>query len=135
MTVPLLVLMLAAMVTAMSVSLRDHAAHAAAVDLANLRAEHAADAFVAGCLTHEGCASPRTDGIEVCAAADTGVVVTARVSWTPILWKSLTPTTGVHVVAYDRGLGAQIKARARAAIGPCDPDARTRGRGIDAGVP
>ena len=38
MTVPVLVLMVAAMVTAMSVSLRDHAAHSAAVDLANLRA-------------------------------------------------------------------------------------------------
>ena len=119
MTVPVLVLMLAAMVTAMSVSLRDHAAHAAAVDLANLRAEHAADAFVASCLTHEGCAPPAAEGIKACAAADAGVVVTAQISWNPIIWKRLTPTTGEHVVAYDRGLGNQVKARARAAVGPC----------------
>ena len=119
MTIPVLVLMLAAMVTAMSLSLRDHAAHAAAVDLANLRAEHAAEAFVASCLTHEGCDPPQTEGIEACAAGDTGVVVTVRLSWTPIIWKRLTPTTGEHVVAYDRGLGAQIRARARAAIGAC----------------
>ena len=58
MTVPVLVLMLAATVTAMAVSLRDHAAHAAANDLAEIRAEHAADAFVASCITHEGCAPP-----------------------------------------------------------------------------
>ena len=119
MTVPVLVLMLAAMVTAMSVSLRDHAAHAAAVDLAKLRAEYAADSFVASCLTHEGCDPPAAEGIEACAAGDTGVVVTARVSWTPIIWKRLTPTTGEHVVAYDRGLGAHIKARARAAVRAC----------------
>ena len=119
MTVPLLVLMLAAMVTAMSVSLQDHAAHAAAVDLANLRAEHAADAFVTSCLTHEGCDPPRTGGIEACVTGDTGVVVTARVSWDPIIWTHLTPTTGKHVVAYDRGLGASLRARARAAVGVC----------------
>ena len=119
MTVPVLVLMIAAMVTAMSVSLRDHAAHAAAVDLANLRAEHAAAAFVASCLTHEGCDPPAAEGIEACAAADAGVVVTAQVSWNPIIWKRLTPTTGEHVVAYDRGLGARVKARARAAVGAC----------------
>ena len=118
MTVPVLVLMVTAMVTAMSVSLRDHAAHAAAVDLANLRAEHAADAFVASCLTHEGCDPPAAEGIKACAA-DAGVVVTAQVSWNPIIWKRLTPTTGEHVVAYDRGLGAQVKARARAAVGAC----------------
>ncbi len=119
MTVPLLVLMLAAMVTAMSVSLQDHAAHGAAVDLAKLRAEHAADAFVASCLTHEGCDPPQTEDIKACAADDSGVVVTARVSWSPTIWAHLTPATGEHVVAYDRGLGAQIRSRARAAVGAC----------------
>ena len=119
MTVPLLVLMLATMVAVMSVSLRDHATHSAAVDLAKLRAEHAADAFVASCLTHEGCDPPQTDDVEACAAGDAGVVVTARVSWDPVIWKRLTPTTGEHVVAYDRGLGANIKDRARAAITTC----------------
>ena len=119
MTVPLLVLMLAAMVTAMSVSLRDHAAHGAAVDLARLRAEHAADAFVAGCLTHEGCEAPQSEDIEACAAGDAGVVVTARVAWSPTIWTHLTPATGEHVVAYDRGLGAQFRARARAVVGAC----------------
>ena len=119
MTVPLLVLMLAAMVTVMSVSLDDHAAHGTAVDLARLRAEHAADTFVASCLTHEGCDPPRAEGIEACAAGDAGIVVTARVSWTPKIWKHLTPTTGEHVLAYDRGLGAEVKDRARAAVGAC----------------
>lgn len=119
MTVPLLVLMLAAMVTVMSVSLDDHAAHGAAVDLAKLRAEHSADAFVASCLSREGCDPPQTEGIDACVAGDVGVVVTARVSWNPAIWKHLTPTTGEHVLAYDRGLGAQIKDRARAAVGAC----------------
>lgn len=119
MTVPLLVLMLAATVTALSMSLRDHAAHSAAVDLAKLRAEHAAEVFVASCLTHEGCDPPQTTDVGACAAGDSGVVVTARVSWDPIVWKALTPTIGEHVVAYDRGLGTQIKDRARAAVGAC----------------
>lgn len=119
MTVPLLVLMLATMVTVMSASLRDYASHSAAADLAKLRAEHAADAFVASCLTHEGCDPPQTEDVEACAAGDAGVVVTARVSWDPIIWKRLTPTTGEHVVAYDRGLGPQIKDRTRAAISAC----------------
>ena len=73
MTVPVLVLMLAAMVTALAVSLRDHAAHAAAADLAEIRAEHAAAAFVASCITHEGCEPPDAGSIDACAAADTGV--------------------------------------------------------------
>ena len=119
MTVPVLVLMLAAMVTAMAVSLRDHASHAAATDLAELRAEHAASAFVAGCVTHEGCAPPETDGVEACAAADAGVVVTARVSWSPVLWKSLTPVTAEQVVAYNQGLGAQFRNLAAKAIPAC----------------
>ena len=119
MTVPVLVLMLAAMVTAMAVSLRDHAAHAAAADLAEIRAEHAADAFVASCITHKGCAPPAADGIKACAAANAGVVVTAQVSWTPVLWKSLTPATADRVIAYDEGLSAGLKARAAAAVDPC----------------
>lgn len=119
MTVPVLVLMLAAMVTAMAVSLRDHAAHAAANDLAEIRAEHAAANFVASCITHDGCAPPAADGVEACAAAHAGVVVTAQVSWTPVLWKSLTPATADRAVAYDEGLGAGIKTRAAAALNPC----------------
>ena len=119
MTVPVLVLMLAAMVTAMTVSLRDHAAHAAASDLAEIRADHAAAAFVASCITHEGCAPPAADGIEACAAADVGVMVTARVAWTPVLWKGLTPVTADRIVAYDDGLGPGLKARAAAAVDPC----------------
>lgn len=119
MTVPVLVLMLAAMVTAMAVSLRDHAAHAAAADLAEIRAEHAAANFVASCITYEGCAPPEGDGIKTCAAADAGIVVTAQVSWAPVLWKSLTPATADRVVAYDEGLGTKLKARAAAAVDPC----------------
>lgn len=119
MTVPVLVLMLAAMVTAMTASLRDHAAHAAANDLAEIRAEHAAAAFVASCITHEGCAAPETEGVEACAAADSGIVVSAEVAWTPVLWKGLTPATADRVVAYDDGLGTGLKTRAAAALNPC----------------
>ena len=119
MTVPVLVLMLAAMVTAMAVSLQDHASHAAAVDLAELRAQHAASAFVTSCVTHEGCAPPETDGVEACAAADAGVVVTAQVAWDPVLWKRLTPVTTERIVAYDQGLGTQFRSRAAAAIAAC----------------
>ena len=119
MTVAVLVLMLTAMVTAMAVSLRDHAAHAAATDLAEIRAEHAAASFVAGCITHEGCAPPETEGVEACAAADAGVVVSARVPWTPVLWKSLTPATADRAVAYDDGLGPGLRARAAAALDAC----------------
>jgi hypothetical protein len=119
MTVPVLVLMLAAMVTAMTVSLRDHAAHAAATDLAEIRAEHAAANFVASCITHEGCAPPGGDDVKACAAADAGVMVTARVAWTPVLWKGLTPVTANRIVAYDDGLGPGLKARAAAAVTAC----------------
>ncbi len=126
MTVPVLVLMLAAIVTAMAVSLRDHAAHAAATDLAELRAEHAAASFVAGCITPEGCAPPAADGIDACAAADAGVVVTAQVSWDPVLWKNLTPATADRIVAYDRGLDAQFKARAASAVDACRPQRQPR---------
>ena len=119
MTVPALVLMLAAMVTAMTVSLRDHAAHAAASDLAEIRAEHVAAAFVASCITHEGCAPPETEGVEACAAADSGIVVSAQVAWTPVLWRGLTPATADRVTAYDDGLGTGLKSRAAAALKPC----------------
>lgn len=119
MTVPVLVLMLAAMVTAMAVSLRDHAGYAAAVDLAELRAEHAVDAFVAGCLTHAGCAPPAGDDMEACAAADVGVIISAQASWDPALWKGLTPVAAERILAYDQGLGAQLKARASSALDAC----------------
>ncbi|MXV98843.1 MAG: hypothetical protein F4Y05_00390 [Acidimicrobiaceae bacterium] len=119
MNVPVLALMLAAMVAAMTVSLRDHAAHAAAADLAEIRAEHAAAGFLAGCIAHEGCAPPETEGVEACAAADSGIVVSAQVAWTPVLWKGLTPATADRVVAYDEGLGAGFKARAAAVLDPC----------------
>ncbi len=119
MSVPVLVLMLAAMVTALAVSLQDHAARAAAVDLAEIRAEHAAAAFVAGCIAHEGCAPPSGDGVEACAAADAGVIVTAQVSWDPVLWTGLTPVTADRVIAYDAGLGAALKTRAAAAVAAC----------------
>ena len=119
MTVPVLVLMLAAIVTAMTVSLRDHAAHAAAADLAEIRAEHAAAVFVTSCITHEGCAPPDTEGVEACAAADSGIVVSAQVAWNPVLWKGLTPVTADRVTAYDDGLGAELRTRAAAALDPC----------------
>ena len=121
MTVPVLVLMLAAVVTAMTVSLRDHAAHAAATDLAEIRAEHAATSFLAGCITHEGCTLPEGDGVEACAAADSGVIMTAQVSWDPVLWKGLTTVVADRVVAYDEGLGAGLKARAAAALDRSNP--------------
>lgn len=119
MTVPVLVLMLAAMVTAMAVSLRDHAAHAAAADLAEIRAEHAAANFVASCITHEGCAPPETEGVEACAAAGSGIVVSAQVAWNPVLWKSLTPVTADRVTAYDDGLDSEFKNRAAGALDSC----------------
>ncbi len=119
MTVPVLVLMLASMITAMTVSLRDHAAHAAAGDLAEIRAEHAANNYVAGCVSAAGCALPETEGVTVCAAADTGLVVTAQVAWSPLLWKALTPVTADRVLAYDDGLGSDLRARAAAAVSPC----------------
>ena len=119
MTVPVLMLMLAAMVTAMAVSLRDHAAHVAAADLAEIRAEHAATSFVASCITHEGCAPPEGDGVKTCAAADAGVIMKAHVPWNPFLWKGLTPATADRVIAYDEGLGTGLKARAAAALDPC----------------
>lgn len=119
MTVPVLVLMLAAMVTALALSLQDHAAQAAASDLAEIRADHAATNFLASCVTHEGCAPPEGGGIEACAAASAGVVVTARVAWNPVLWKSLTPVTADRVIAYDQGLGTSLKDRAAAALDSC----------------
>lgn len=119
MTVPVMVLMLAAMVTAMTASLRDHAAHAAAEDLAGLRAEHAAAAFVTGCFTHEGCEPPEAEHVQACAAANTGVVITAQVSWSPVLWKSLTPVTASRAIAYDEGFSGQLNARVAATLDPC----------------
>ncbi|MCY4068758.1 MAG: hypothetical protein OXE79_06615 [Acidimicrobiaceae bacterium] len=119
MSVPVLVLMLASMITAMTVSLRDHAAHAAAGDLAEIRAEHAATHFVSSCISAAGCAPPETEGVTVCAAQDDGLVVSAQVAWSPLLWKALTPVTSDRVVAYDAVLGAGLRARAAAAVTPC----------------
>lgn len=119
MSVPMIILALAAMVAAMSVSLQDHAAHAAATDLAELRAEHAADAFIASCITHQGCAPPEADGVEACAADSAGVVMSAQVSWDPLLWEGLTPATAERLVAYDDGLDAQFRARAASTIDAC----------------
>ena len=119
MSVPMIVLALVAMVTAMTASLRDHAALAAATDLAHLRVEHAADAYVMSCLTHDGCARPEGVGLDACAASDTGVIITARVDWEPSLWKGLTPATADRIVAYDDGLGAQFRARAASGLDAC----------------
>jgi len=119
MTVPVLVLMLAAMITAMTVSLRDHAAHSAAGDLAEIRVEHAATNFVGSCATSGGCAPPETEGIRVCAVQDAGLLVSAQVTWSPLLWKALTPVTAERIVDYDDGLGSDLITRAAAAVGAC----------------
>jgi len=103
-SVPLLVLMLTAMITAMTLSLRDHAAHAAAVDLADLHAQHAATTTLDGCLTAAGCASPASSHATVCAAGDAGLRATSTVSWSATLWKNLTPVNATHVIAYDTGI-------------------------------
>ena len=119
MTVPALVLMLTSVVTILMVSLHDHAAHAAAVDLAELRAVHAAEAFLASCLTTQGCEPPQADQATACAAGDHGLTVTAHADWSPKLWKALTPVTAVSVIAYDDGLADRVRLRARAALDAC----------------
>ncbi len=119
MTVPVLVLMLAAMITAMTVSLRDHAAHSAAGDLAEIRVEHAATSYVASCAASGGCAPPETEAVTVCAAQDAGLVVSAQVAWSPLLWKAHTPVTAERIVDYDDGLGSDLITRAAAAVAAC----------------
>lgn len=119
MTVPALVLMLTSVVTVLVVSLHDHAGHATAVDLAELRAAHAAEAFLASCVTTQGCEPPRTDQASACASGNHGVTVTAHADWNPKLWKALSPVTAISVIAYDEGLDNQLRARAQAALNAC----------------
>lgn len=119
MTVPALVLMLTSVVTILIVSLHDHAGHATAVDLAELRADHAAEAFLASCLTDQGCQPPQADQATACASDTDGLVVTAHADWNPKLWKALTPVTAISVIAYDEGLDNQLRLRARAALNAC----------------
>ena len=119
MTVPALVLMLTSVATILIVSLHDHAGHAAAVDLAELRAVHAAEAFLASCITTQGCEPPPAEHATACASGDHGLIVTAHTEWNPKLWKALTPVTAVSVLAYDEGLANQIRIRARAALNAC----------------
>ena len=119
MTVSALVLMLTSVVTVLVVSLHDHAGHATAVDLAELRAAHAAEAFLASCVTSQGCEPPRADQATACASRDHGVTVTAQADWNPKLWKALSPVTAISVIAYDEGLDNQLRARAQAALKAC----------------
>lgn len=119
MTTPVLILMLAAMVAAMTASVSDHAAHTAATDLAELRARHAADALVADCLSDSACVLPPQT--TACSRSD-GVLVTARVEWSPRLWRGLDTATATRVLAYDTGAApnpALATRLARAADGSC----------------
>ena len=118
MTVPVLVLMLTAMVTALTLSLRDHAAHAAAVDLAELRAGRAATAFLTGCGTGQGCAPPAGPDTRACAAPDS-VRVSVEVAWDPTMWTALSPVTATRVVAYDQGLAGHLHSLATNALPAC----------------
>ncbi|MCY3642181.1 MAG: hypothetical protein F4Z00_03835 [Acidimicrobiaceae bacterium] len=119
MTVPALVVMLTSVVTILFVSLHDHAGHAAAVDLAELRATHAAEAFLNSCLTTQGCEPPQGDQATACAAGSHGVTVTAHADWNPKLWDALTPVTAIAVIAYDDGLDNEFRARGRSALNAC----------------
>ena len=119
MTVPALVVMLTSVVTILFVSLHDHAGHATAVDLAELRATHAAEAFLTSCLTTRGCQPPQTDQATACASGNHGVTITAHADWNPKLWDALTPVTAISVIAYDDGLDNQLRARARSALQAC----------------
>lgn len=119
MSVPLLVLMLTAMITALTLSLRDHAAHAAAVELADLHARHAASATLTSCLSNSGCTPPASTHATVCAADDAGLQATAAVAWPANLWKNLTPVTATHVIAYDAGIGNQLRTRISGALNAC----------------
>ena len=119
MTVPVLVLMLTSVVAALILSLHDHAGHATAVDLAELRATHAAEALLASCLTEQGCEQPSPDRATACASGDHGISVTAKVDWNPALWKALTPVTAISVIAYDEGLDHQLRALASDFLTAC----------------
>ena len=119
MTVPALVLMLTSVVSILVVSLHDHAGHATAVDLAELRAAHAAAAFLASCITTQGCEPPQPDQATACASGNHGLTVTAHSDWNPKLWKALTPATAISVIAFDEGLDNQVRARAQAVLDAC----------------
>ena len=103
MSVPAIVLMFVAVATITGVSLLDHAAHAAAVDLAELRADRAAAALTDSCLSDTGCALP--PGVEACTAPN-GVLVTATVTFDARIWTHIDATTASRVVAYNAGTGA-----------------------------
>ena len=111
--------MLTSVVTILMVSLHDHAGHAAAVDLAELRAAHTAEAFLASCLTTQGCEPPQADQATACASGSHGLTITAHTDWNPKLWKALTPVTAISVIAYDDGLANQLRARAQAVLNAC----------------
>lgn len=119
MTVPALVLMVTSVVSILMLSLHDHAGLATAVDLADLRAAHAAETFLTSCLTAQGCEPPDPDHATACAASEDGISVTAEVDWNPKLWKALTPATAIRVIAYDEGLDTNVRALAGAAVNAC----------------
>ncbi len=119
MTVPALVLMVTSVAAILIMSLHDHAGFAAAGDLADLRASHAADAFLASCLTDQGCEPPHPNQATACASGDHGISVTATVDWNPSLWKALTPVTAITVIAYDEGLDTNVRALAAASVNAC----------------
>ena len=100
MTTPVLILTLTLMVAAMAASVSDHASHAAATDLAAMRAKHAADALVETCLSDADCVLP--SHASACSGADS-VVITAEVEWSPRLWHALDTATATRYVAYDTG--------------------------------
>lgn len=119
MTTPMLVLMLTLMVAAMAVSVSDHASHAAATDLAAMRAKHAADALVETCLSDADCVMP--SHASACTGADS-VAITAEVQWSPRLWHTLDTATATRYVAYDTGADpnpALATRLARAAAKAC----------------
>ena len=112
MSVPVLVLMFAAMVVAATASLSDLAAHAAATDLAELHANQAAAALTQSCLSDTGCAPP--PDVDICIAPG-GVIVTATVTYHTRLWTSLDAARARRVIAGDTGTGADTTLTARLA--------------------
>ena len=112
MSVPVLVLMFAAMVAAAAASLSDLAAHAAAADLAELHANQAAAALTRSCLSDTGCAPP--PGVDICTVPG-GVSVTATVTFDTRLWTSLDAARARRVIAADTGTGADAALTARLA--------------------
>ncbi len=101
MTVPILVLMLITMVSAMTAAIRDQATHAAVVDIAELRVEQAADAVIESCLSEAGCVLPA--GAKACANS-AGIAITIEVDWNPRLWHNLSTVTATRVITHKAGL-------------------------------